>query len=82
MASSAENIRDRMKLVEEKRFLQEEVEHRLDDEALEAVPRETWEPGTLHGKKFGNASPDPHVPVQKWPRSPAISVVLQLAVPS
>lgn len=33
MASSAETIRDRMKLVEEKRFLQEEAEQRLDDEA-------------------------------------------------
>ncbi|XP_055071465.2 SEC14 domain and spectrin repeat-containing protein 1 [Misgurnus anguillicaudatus] len=41
MASSAESIRDRMKLVEEKRFLQEEADQRLDDEALEAGPRET-----------------------------------------
>ncbi|KAI7808310.1 SEC14 domain and spectrin repeat-containing protein 1 [Triplophysa rosa] len=41
MASSAESIRDRMKLVEEKRFLQEEAEQRLDDDALEAGPRET-----------------------------------------
>uniref|UniRef100_A0A671S411 SEC14 domain and spectrin repeat-containing protein 1-like n=1 Tax=Sinocyclocheilus anshuiensis TaxID=1608454 RepID=A0A671S411_9TELE len=41
MASSAESIRERMKLVEEKRFLQEEVEQRLDEEALEAGPRES-----------------------------------------
>ncbi|XP_051566068.1 SEC14 domain and spectrin repeat-containing protein 1 isoform X1 [Myxocyprinus asiaticus] len=41
MASSAESIRDRMKLVEEKRFLQEESEQRLDEEALEAEPRES-----------------------------------------
>ncbi|XP_056610719.1 SEC14 domain and spectrin repeat-containing protein 1 isoform X1 [Triplophysa dalaica] len=41
MASSAEIIRDRMKLVEEKRFLQEEAEQRLHDDALEAGPRET-----------------------------------------
>ncbi|KAA0715511.1 SEC14 domain and spectrin repeat-containing protein 1 [Triplophysa tibetana] len=41
MASSAESIRDRMKLVEEKRFLQEEAEQRLDDDTLEAGPRET-----------------------------------------
>ncbi|XP_016379136.1 SEC14 domain and spectrin repeat-containing protein 1 isoform X2 [Sinocyclocheilus rhinocerous] len=41
MASSAEIIRERMKLVEEKRFLQEEVEQRLDEEALEAGPRES-----------------------------------------
>uniref|UniRef100_A0A8C1AHM3 SEC14 and spectrin domains 1 n=1 Tax=Cyprinus carpio carpio TaxID=630221 RepID=A0A8C1AHM3_CYPCA len=40
MASSAESIRERMKLVEEKRFLQEEAEQRLDEEALEAGPRE------------------------------------------
>ncbi|XP_016301101.1 SEC14 domain and spectrin repeat-containing protein 1 [Sinocyclocheilus anshuiensis] len=41
MASSAESIRERMKLVEEKRFLQEEAEQRLDEEALEAGPRES-----------------------------------------
>lgn len=41
MASSAESIRDRMKLVEEKRFLQEEEQQRLDEEALEAGPRES-----------------------------------------
>ncbi|XP_059418437.1 SEC14 domain and spectrin repeat-containing protein 1 [Carassius carassius] len=41
MASSAESIRERMKLVEEKRFLQEEAEQRLDEEALEAEPRES-----------------------------------------
>ncbi|XP_073701800.1 SEC14 domain and spectrin repeat-containing protein 1 [Garra rufa] len=41
MASSAENIRERIKLVEEKRFLQEEAEQRLDEEALEAGPRES-----------------------------------------
>uniref|UniRef100_A0A8C2GWI8 SEC14 and spectrin domains 1 n=1 Tax=Cyprinus carpio TaxID=7962 RepID=A0A8C2GWI8_CYPCA len=41
MASSAESIRERMKLVEEKRFLQEEAEQRLDEESLEAGPRES-----------------------------------------
>ncbi|XP_052422214.1 SEC14 domain and spectrin repeat-containing protein 1-like [Carassius gibelio] len=41
MASSAESIRERMKLVEEKRFLQEEADQRLDEEALEAGPRES-----------------------------------------
>ncbi|XP_026073370.1 SEC14 domain and spectrin repeat-containing protein 1 [Carassius auratus] len=41
MASSAESIRERMKLVEEKRFLQEEAQQRLDEEALEAEPRES-----------------------------------------
>ncbi|XP_067300529.1 SEC14 domain and spectrin repeat-containing protein 1 [Pseudorasbora parva] len=41
MASSAENIRERMKLVEEKRFLQEEEQQRLDEEALEVGPRES-----------------------------------------
>ncbi|KAK2904761.1 hypothetical protein Q8A67_006560 [Cirrhinus molitorella] len=41
MASSAESIRERMKLVEEKRFLHEEAEQRLDEEALEAGPRES-----------------------------------------
>ncbi len=41
MASSAEGIRERMKLVEEKRFLQEEAEQRLDEESLEAGPRES-----------------------------------------
>lgn len=41
MASSAESIRDRMKLVEEKRFLQEEEQQRLDEEALEAGPSES-----------------------------------------
>uniref|UniRef100_A0A9J8AQ16 SEC14 and spectrin domains 1 n=2 Tax=Cyprinus carpio TaxID=7962 RepID=A0A9J8AQ16_CYPCA len=41
MAPSAESIRERMKLVEEKRFLQEEAEQRLDEEALETGPRES-----------------------------------------
>uniref|UniRef100_A0A672NVX8 SEC14 domain and spectrin repeat-containing protein 1 n=1 Tax=Sinocyclocheilus grahami TaxID=75366 RepID=A0A672NVX8_SINGR len=41
MASSAESIRERMKLVEEKRFLQEEAEQRLDEEALEVGARES-----------------------------------------
>ncbi|NP_878301.2 SEC14 domain and spectrin repeat-containing protein 1 isoform X1 [Danio rerio] len=47
MASSAESIRERMKLVEEKRFLQEEAEQRLEEEeeeeeaALEVEPRES-----------------------------------------
>ncbi|KAF4108790.1 SEC14 domain and spectrin repeat-containing protein 1 [Onychostoma macrolepis] len=41
MASSAESIRERMKLVEEKRFLQEEAEQRLDEESLETGPRES-----------------------------------------
>ncbi|XP_051565075.1 SEC14 domain and spectrin repeat-containing protein 1 [Myxocyprinus asiaticus] len=40
MASSAESIRDRMKLVEGKRFLEEEAEQRLDEESLEAEPSE------------------------------------------
>uniref|UniRef100_A0A8C1SFD7 SEC14 and spectrin domains 1 n=1 Tax=Cyprinus carpio TaxID=7962 RepID=A0A8C1SFD7_CYPCA len=41
MAPSAESIRERMKLVEEKRFLQEEAEQRLDEGALETGPRES-----------------------------------------
>ncbi|XP_051998469.1 SEC14 domain and spectrin repeat-containing protein 1 [Xyrauchen texanus] len=41
MASCAENIRDRMKLVEGKRFLEEDAEQRLDEESLEAEPNES-----------------------------------------
>ncbi|KAL7882206.1 hypothetical protein AOLI_G00090550 [Acnodon oligacanthus] len=41
MASSAENIRDRMKLVEDKRLQQEEAEQLQEEVALEAGPDES-----------------------------------------
>ncbi|KAL6484283.1 hypothetical protein MHYP_G00063280 [Metynnis hypsauchen] len=41
MASSAENIRDRMKLVEDKRLQQDEAEQLQEEVALEAAPDES-----------------------------------------